>query len=130
MPWYFWVILLSLWSRINLLLRATGIENNLPEIGWSAEKDTRSATDGMKASSQSSEDLFSDHNKEFAVWVCKISSFVAYHYKNRLHLKSKKQQIIKKNNRASSSSHLYWSTWSLNFKQPYFTAEMILHKLQ
>ena len=40
---------------------------HLPVIGWSAAKDKRSAKDGMKASSQSTDGSFSAHNNEFAI---------------------------------------------------------------
>lgn len=50
----------------------------VPEIGWSAAKDTRSAMDGKKYFSQSTRNSFSDQDNELAVWVCRAASLGAY----------------------------------------------------
>lgn len=50
----------------------------LPETEWSAAKETRSARDGTKASSQLMADGLWAHFKEFAVWVCNKASWGAY----------------------------------------------------
>lgn len=49
----------------------------MPETGWSAAKATRSAKDGTKALSQSTEGSISAHIKEFAISVCNSDSFGA-----------------------------------------------------
>lgn len=57
------------------------IINVLPETGWRAAKETRSATEGTKSLIPSKVICFSAQTRAFVIWVCNDASLgVCYKY--------------------------------------------------